>query len=201
MPNLQQAATLAAYEQRSAPEQGRRQITEQIARDLAETRAVAFVNEHLDEYEDVAGAIQEYINTFVEVFRRENGLLTPVQYDAHIQATKDAEEELERANRWKTEPNTDIVHVTVRAQMAAWAYVSTRFIGIVADKEVYQKQAETLLKDPETLQYYRQYLKQYPISFNTRMEEGLTTSSISTGSTASTSQNQPNNKKRWWQRS
>jgi hypothetical protein len=174
MATLEQAATLAAYQQRSTSGQGRRQVTEQTARDLAEKEAVAFVNEHLDEYENVGEAIQQYISAYVEVFRRENGLLTPVQYDAHVQAVKDANEELRMARDWKTTPNTDDIHVTVRAQMASWTYISTRFIGIIGDEKTYQEQAEKLLKDPETLQYYRQYIKQYGISYRTRIEEALT---------------------------
>ena len=200
MPTLEQAATLAAYQQRSVPGQGRRQVTEQIAHDLAETQAVAFVHEHLDDHENIAEAIQQYITAYLEVFKRENGLLTPVQYDAHVQAVKDANEELRRAKEWKlSQPNTDEIHLTVAAQMAAWTYISLRFIGVVTDKEAYEQQSDALLKDPETLQYYRQYLKQYMISYKAHIEEGLTPQPQATQS-ASQDQPAPIKKKRWfWQ--
>ncbi len=135
MPTLQQAATLAAYEQRNSASTGRRKVTEQMARDMAEPLATAFVNEHLSEYEDVGSAIKQYVDTFVEVFHTESGLLTPVQYEAHIQAVKDAEKELKLAKEWGRSPQSDPIYIGVSAQFAAWQYVSMRFIPITVDNE------------------------------------------------------------------
>jgi hypothetical protein len=171
MPTLQQAATLAAYEQRNSVTFGRRKITEQMARDLAEPLATAFVNEHLSEYEDVGDAIKQFVDTFVEVFHRENGLLTPVQYEAHVQAVKDAEEELRLAKEWRRLPDSDAVHIGVKAQFAAWQFISIRFIPITTNKEVYEEQAQKLLEDPETLQLHRQYIKQYTTSFKEHLTQ------------------------------
>jgi hypothetical protein len=169
MTTLQQAATLAAYEQRNSLTFGRREITEQMARDLAEPLATAFVHEHLNEYEDVGDAIKQYINTFVEVFHRENGLLTPVQYEAHVQAVKDAEKELQLAREWGRTPQSDPVHIGVSAQFAAWQYISIRFIPITLNEKAYQEQAQKLLEDPETQVLYRQYINQYTASYKERI--------------------------------
>lgn len=164
MPNLKQQAEMDAFKYRnysSVKKIDDMKFTEDGLRKVAESHAVNFLNANPDEYEDIKAAVKEYISAFVEVFREQGDLLTPVQYEAHTKAIKDAEEEMERAREWKRSPKDDNTAISVNAFFAAGEYILMRFVGVGSIKSSDENPLTSLLEDPEVLQIHRQYIKQY----------------------------------------
>jgi hypothetical protein len=196
MPTLQQAAALTAYHLRSSAELGRRKVTAQMVRDRAEPAALAYVTEHLDEYEDVPSAIKQYVDAVVDAFRMDHGILTQVEYDAHVQACKDAAEELERTRRWGFSPSDREGEIAYKAHSQSIQYVVAKYIPAPGQTQEEQRlMAQHLLGQQEVLGDMAEYRQQYIRSSKEWMAEQdeLPEAHVKEASTDA-----PARKKRWW---
>jgi hypothetical protein len=209
MATLQQAATLTAYELRTAPELGRRKVTAQMVRDFAEPHAVAYVKDHLDEHENVSIAVKAYIDAVVDAFRMDHGVLSQAEYDAHVQAQKDAAEEIKRMKRLGFRPVSSDNEWGVQwgAQRRGVEYIIARYTpapgGKVSEEETKQLM-ENLMGKQEALGDLQEYRKQYVISYKEWMTENdpFLRPSSQEAKPSSISTNQPEQsvqkKRRWW---
>jgi precorrin-6x reductase len=205
MATLRQAAALTAYQLRSSSDMGRRKVTAQMVRDLAEPYAVAFVTEHLDEYEDVPVTVKAYVDAVVDAFRMDHGVLSQVEYDAHVQAVKDAGEEAERTKRlcFHTVGSESDLLVHFHAQRRAGEYVFARYVpagGKLSDEDM-KLLVESLLKKPEVVGDMQEYTKQYVISYKEWMAEHdfaqMADTRAEPAETPSDSEPKPQKKRRW----
>lgn len=169
MATLQQIAALTAYQLRASTETGRRKVTEQMVRDLAEPHAVKYISEHLDEHEDIPSTIKIYVDEVVASFRMSRGILTQTEYDAHIQARKDASTLWELTKDIGLQSMLDTTRIYLFADTNSRTYAFIRHspaldLRQVPEEEI-QKLAHALLQKQEVRTDMKEYKEQYIRSY------------------------------------